>query len=667
MEPQVKKLSNQMTTHHSPPTTHHPPPTSHYAPLIGLLLVLLTLCVYYPVRQNRFVYLDDNLYVTANPDVQVGLKLGTAVRAFTTTTAGNWHPLTMLSLELDSTLFGQNPAGYHLTNLFLHAASACLLFWPRAWVAALFALHPLHVGSVAWVAERKDVLSGLFWMLTLLAYVRYAEAPSWPRFAWVFVALALGLLAKPMLVTLPFVLLLLDYWPLGRFVLVSGEWSVVSGVEASGKSNGENSPGCASPLTTHHPPATTTVWPLLREKLPLFALAVLFSAIALLAQHREHALRTFAERPFSLRLENAAMAYVFYLGKLFWPAGLAPFYPYDPTGPSLWAVAGAVGLLLGITTLSWRERHRRPYLAVGWLWYMGTLVPVVGLVQVGNQAWADRYTYIPSIGIFMMLAWGVPQVLASLEAVGRIRNLFSTRVRGRVLIFLGVATVAACAIVAHIQAGYWQNDVRLWEHTLQVTKRNDVAHNNLGTYLANTGKLDEGMKHFAQAATINPGNDQAQVNLAKGFWLQGRRSEAVQRLRAALEVNPVNAEAHVQLGQMYLQDQPEQAMAHFQEALRLHPGEAGMLSTFAQALTARGRFEEAAACLAEAVELSPNWPSSHYQLGSVLCRLGRREEALASLQKALDLAVAASQEQLRTRIQEQIEACRRQQSSMGEG
>src|SRR5438132_8373865 len=207
MEPQVKKLSNQMTTHHSPPTTHHPPPTSHYAPLIGLLLVLLTLCVYYPVRQNRFVYLDDNLYVTANPDVLVGRNLGTAGRAFTSTTAGNWHPLTMLSLEVDSTLFGRNPAGYHLTNLFLHAASACLLFfvlqrmtenlWASAWVAALFALHPLHVESVAWVAERKDVLSRLFWMLTPLAYLHYCEATTSPRCAWVFVALALGFLAEP--------------------------------------------------------------------------------------------------------------------------------------------------------------------------------------------------------------------------------------------------------------------------------------------------------------------------------------------------------------------------------------------------------------------------------------------------------------------------------------
>jgi protein O-mannosyl-transferase len=614
---------------------------------------LLTLCVYYPVRQSRFVYLDDNLYVTANPDVQVGLTLSTAVRAFTTTTAGNWHPLTMLSLELDSTLYGQNPAGYHLTNLFLHAASACLLFfvlqrltgnaWPSAWVAALFALHPLHVESVAWVAERKDVLSGLFWMLTLLAYVRYTEAPSWPRFIWVFVALALGLLAKPMLVTLPFVLLLLDYWPLF----------------GNQKSEVRSQKSAAIP-TSDLRPLTSDFWPLLREKIPFFLLAALFSAIALLAQHREHALRTFAERPFWLRLENAALAYMVYLGKLFWPAGLAPFYPY--ARQPLWAVAGAAGLLLGITTLTWRERRRRPYLAVGWLWYLGTLVPVVGLVQVGDQAWADRYTYIPSIGIFIMLAWGAAE-LVRVPGAGASGWL---RARKRALIFLALATVAACAMLAHVQAGYWQNDLRLWEHTLQVRKRNDVAHNNLGSYLANTGKLDEGMRHFAEAAAINPGNDQAQVNLAKGYWLQGRQAEAVERLRAALEINPANADAHVQLGQIYLQDRPQEAMEHFEEALRLHPGEAGMLATFAQALTAQGRFDEAARYFAEAVERSPNWPLLHYQLGSVLCRLGRREDALASLQKALDLAVAASQDQLRTRIQEQIEACRPQRSSVGE-
>jgi hypothetical protein len=516
--------------------------------LIGLLLVLTTLGVYYPAVGGTFIVGDDNAYVTANRNVQEGLSLGSIRSAFTTPTMGNWHPLTMLSLEMDRSGFGPGPAalplfnllaprveqandqlqapGFHLTNLLLHAASACLLFgvlwrmtasaWPSAWVAALFALHPLHVESVAWVSERKDVLSGLFWMLTLLAYVWYTEAPSWGRYAWVVLAPTLGLMAKPMLVTLPCVLLLLDYWPLGRMQIADTSPKRARGPSlarrASVPEKGERGP-------------SLTLWVSVLEKLPLFALSAAASGLALWAQHEGQALRTLADRPFALRLETAALAYGVYLFKMVWPVDLAPFYPFPPNGWPVWQVTAAVVVLLAVSGLAWRERRRCPYLMVGWLWYLVTLVPVIGLVPVGDQAWADRYTYLPSIGIFLMLAWGVPELAAR------------CRLPQGVPAVLAAGTAILCIFSTRLQIGYWHDDERLWEHTLAVTSANEVAHNNLGTYLGNqasalgkqgkvgqaNARLEEAIAHFAAAVAIDPRNANARANLERAQQILERQ------------------------------------------------------------------------------------------------------------------------------------------------
>jgi tetratricopeptide (TPR) repeat protein len=604
-------------------------PRFRWTVLVAFLLILGTLVVYYPVRNGQFLSLDDNLYVTENPAVRAGLSWRTIRSAFTSLTAANWHPLTMLSLELDSTLFGlkyepealaRGPAGFHLVNLGLHTLSAVLLLlvlqrmtgtlWPSAWVAALFAVHPLHVESVAWVAERKDMLSGLFWMLALLAYARYAEAASFGRMAWVFLAMTLGLLAKPMLVTLPCVLLLLDYWPLERF-----------------RSN---------------------VWPLVREKLPLFALSAAFSAIAVAAQHQQHALMTFEAIPLRLRLENAPVAYLVYLRKMVWPVDLAPFYPFNTNGWPAWEVITALAVLLGITALAWWQRERRPYVLVGWLWYLGTLVPVIGLVQVGLQAWADRYTYLPLIGIFIALAWGASDLLAS------------WRLQRVALTLLGLSSAVLCMALTFVQVGYWYDDFRLWPHTLKVTQANDFAHNQLGACLDREGKLDQAMKHYAQAVAINPKYDLAQINLARGYWRQGKRAEALESIRAALEVNPRNESAHFLLGLALVESQPEEAREHFREALRLQPDNAKMYAAVAQGFEALGDLEESARLLAGAVELAPESATFHFQLGVALCRLGRWQEAIARLQQGWDLAAADQDHGLQSRIQEQLERCRRE-------
>jgi tetratricopeptide (TPR) repeat protein len=591
--------------------------------LVGLALFLSTLAVYSPAGGGQFLGWDDNFYVTANPDVQAGLTPRSIGRAFTTTTAGNWHPLTMLSLQLDRELFGGGPAGYHWTNLFLHAASACLLLlvlwrmtrclWRSAWVAALFALHPLHVESVAWVAERKDVLSALFWMLTLLAYVWYTEAPSWRRYVCVAGSLALGLLAKPMLVTLPCVLLLLDYWPLRRLAL--------PGTGTAGVLAGRNAGGTA-PSPERRP---FSLRQLLVEKIPLFALSVVFCVMAPIAQWQGQALRTLEERPFLLRLENAAVAPVVYLCKAVWPVDLAPFYPFPEHGLPAWQVGCAALVLLGVTALAWRERARRPYLAVGWLWYLGTLVPVLGLVQVGDQAWADRYTYLPLIGVLIALAWGVPEALTTWgvprPAVG----------------FLGVVTIALCLSLTRIQVGYWHDDHRLWQHALDVTTGNDFAENNLGVSLVQQGKLDEAMGHFARAVELNPRNDRAQVNLAQGLAWQGKQTEAVERLRAALQIHPENESAHVLLGRLYLRDRPEETLNHFREALRLRPENTATRLDLGQLFWAEGRFEEAAQQFAEVAQRDPNSAAGHFALGTALGRLGRWPEAVESLRRAVEL------------------------------
>jgi hypothetical protein len=458
---------------------------------------------------------------------------------------------------LDCQLYGLKPAGHHLTNLVFHIASTLLLFlvlkgmtgalWRSAFVAALFALHPLHVESVAWVAERKDVLSTFFWILTMWAYVRYTKQPRLNRYMLALLSFGLGLMSKPMLVTLPFVLLLVDYWPLGRFRF--------------------------RPLSGHHRLSTAKsketsdqrlfALRLVLEKFPFFALAAISSFLTFFAQRSGGAVVSLKLVPWGTRVANALVSYVSYIGKTIWPHRLAVFYPYLDTLP-MWQVAGA-GLLLGVVSfLAILGARRRPYLMVGWLWYLGTLVPVIGLLQVGDQALADRFTYVPMIGLFVMIAWGIPDLLAG----WRFRKIVLFLSTGLLLLLL--------MIVTNFQLKYWETDITLFEHTLAVTSNNFLVHNFLGTVLAGQGKMQEAIAHYGEALRIKPDYSEAHNNLGNALAVQGNIQEAIAHFTEALRINPDLAEAHKNFGVILLtQGKIQEAIGHFAEAVRLKSDYAG--------------------------------------------------------------------------------------------
>jgi len=434
-----------------------------------LFLTITTIIVYWQVRTYDFINCDDNLYVIENPSVFSGLTFKNVIWAFTDAHAGNWHPVTWLSHMLDCQVFGLNPGRHHLTNLFFHIANTLLLFlilrmmtgalWQSGFVAALFALHPLHVESVAWIAERKDVLSTFFWMLTMYSYVRYVRAPGLERYWPVLLFFILGLMAKPMLVTLPFVLLLLDYWPLGRF-----------NAGASHKN-------------------TSAVAGLIREKIPLFVFVAASCSITFFVQKSSGAVRSLEDFSFTVRLANALVSYGGYLAKMVWPHSLAIFYPH-PGMPSALKIAGACLMLIGISYVAVKTASKHPYMIVGWLWYVGTLVPVIGLVQVGPQAMADRYTYIPLIGIFIMIAWGIPEAVAS------------WRQKRVCLPVLGIGAVILLSALTWGQAAYWKNSHTLFKHAISVTEKNYTIHYNLGIALFDQGGKTEAITHFAEATRL---------------------------------------------------------------------------------------------------------------------------------------------------------------------
>jgi protein O-mannosyl-transferase len=552
--------------------------------LAALLLVAATLAAFAPVLSAGFVIYDDERYVLKNPHVQEGFG-GDALRwAFTAGYASNWHPLTWLSHMLDWRLFGASPAGHHLTSLLLHAANAALLFllldrmtgapWRAAFVAALFALHPLHVESVAWVAERKDVLSTLLWLLATWAYVAWTRKRGTARYVLVGALVALGLAAKPMLVTLPLTLLILDFWPLRR-----------------------REAGTAGALR------------LVAEKVPLLTLSAASAAVTLATQAASPALGSMQEFPLAARVGNALVAYVAYLGKALWPAGLAVFYPHPGSSLSWWRPSGAAALLAAITVLAVALRRSRPYLLSGWLWYLVTLLPVIGLVQVGEQAMADRYTYVPLIGPFVAAAWGIPDAARALLAASR-RPGGESADRDRVLRWgLPVAAGAvllALALLTRAQAAVWKDSVTLFEHALAVTERNHLAHLDLGTALSREGRADEALAHYAEAVRIKPGNSIAQYDLGAALAARGRDAEAMEHYLQALTLDPRYAAAHNNLGIL---------------------------------LAKQGRIDEAARHYAEAARLRPDFAEAHFNLAVAFQALGRDAEARAALETATRLGL----------------------------
>ena len=585
--------------------------------IISFFLILVTAVVFWQVSSFDFVRYDDDKYVTENRHVQAGLTTGGVAWAFISVYANNWHPLTWLSHMLDYQLFAANPAGHHITNLFFHIINTLLLFfilkrmtgfpWRSAVVAVLFAVHPLHIESVAWVAERKDVLSTLFFMLTVWAYVRYVERPGINRYLQIPLFFALGLMSKPMLVTMPFVLLLLDFWPLGRLQREGSLFNTdVSDRKAvgNGKENRSN-------------------LGLIIEKIPLFILSAVSICVTLYAQWS--GIAPLESLPVSTRVSNALASYISYMGKMIWPHDLAVFYPYMENIPP-WQVGGAILLLILITAIAVRLRRPNPYVIVGWLWYLGTLVPVIGLVQVGNQSMADRYTYLPMIGLFIAIAWIVPDMLAR------------WRFHRIALSVLATCVIAALITVSLFQLGFWQNSFTLFARALAVTKNNVVIETNMGATLAEQGKFREAITHYQEALRIKPNDFEAGYNLANALAKQGKLEEAVSRYAGILQVRPDAAAAHNNMGIALSQlGRTDEAIDHFQEAVRIKPDFQDAGSNLETALMRRTRTEKP---VLEKVAIQPADPNSaegQLRTGMSLFQEGKPDAAVLRFEEALRL------------------------------
>lgn len=588
--------------------------------LISFLLIATIFMAFWQVRNHDFITFDDNAYVADNPHVRAGLTREGVIWAFTSGYASNWHPLTWLSHMLDCEIYGLNAGGHHLTNLAFHLTNILLLFlllkgvtgalWRSAFVAALFGLHPLHVESVAWVAERKDVLSTFFWMLTMWAYIRYVQSWRFRTYLLTVVFFAFGLMAKPMLVTLPFVLLLLDYWPLGRF------------------QPGRSAAGPATPLQASAEPdnqralALRLVW----EKVPFFVLAGASSVVTFLVQKSGGAVGSLEGYPVALRIANALVSYVRYLGKMIWPHKLAVFYPHPGNSLPEWQPVLAGVLLLAVSVAVLRLSRRHPYLAVGWLWYLGTLVPVIGLVQVGGQAMADRYTYVPLIGLFIMIAWGVPNLLAG----WRYRRVALTLATG--------AVIPALMICTWQQIHYWQNSTTLFEHALRVTEGNYVAHNNLGIALARQGDFEKASRRYRLALQIRPNYAEAYCNLGNAQARQGNLGEALSSFTRALQIKPDFPETHNSLGLVLERlGETEKAASHYAEALRLKPDWLEAHNNLGNLYVARGKFDAALDHYSQALRIDPRHAETHSNLAVALMQMGKIEQATAHYRKALAL------------------------------
>jgi tetratricopeptide (TPR) repeat protein len=659
--------------------------------VIGLSLALATLLAYLPATHDLFINFDDDSYIAQNQVVQRGLTWAGVKWAFTTWHASNWHPLTWLSHMTDCELFRLNPGGHHLVNVLFHATNATLLFmlllkltdalWPSAFIAALFAWHPLHVESVAWVSERKDVLSTFLGLLALLAYVRFARENRRGNFWLAVLFFALGLMSKPMLVTLPFVMLLLDYWPLGR---IAG-----CGHRHSSRARDLSELRIADSKNTPVPAAQRlTLHQLLLEKWPFFLLAALFATVTFLAQ-RNAAVVPLVIVPLTLRLENAILAYGTYLWKAIWPVPLAVFYPLSKH--IAWPLTTAVaGLLMLIFTVAWLERRRSPWLLVGWLWFLGTLVPVIGLVQVGDQAWADRYSYFPLIGIFIAITFA-----AAKWANGFRLPKFTCAVAA-------ILILSACLALTEKQLRYWHDSETLFTHAVAVTKDNALAHLNLGAALQDQGELSQALIQYQEVIRLDPSRHEAYNNIGRVLSDQGKLQEALDYYRAAVQLDAKSSFAHdnlgltlmgldrfdeamrqfseaaqldagyapprFQMGRILLkQGRDAEAMPHFQEALRIEPDNLQMLIYVARVLAAdeNPQIRNGAEALVLATRASqlagPAQPVALDTLAMAYAETGRFDEAVQTGREAVTLARAAGQKDDAAIMQQRIELYQKHQ------
>ena len=553
---------------------------------ICILLVVTTLAVYWPTQDHEFINYDDKEYITENWNVKSKLTQDSITWAFTTSHAANWHPITWLSHMVDYQFYGSNPKGHHLTNLFFHTANALLLFfilfrmtgtlWQSGFVAALFALHPFNVESVAWVAERKSVLSTFFWFLTMWAYIHYSKKPGVKRYSLVALLFALGLMSKPMLVTLPFVLLMMDYWPLRRLRFEQDE-----GPEE---------------ITENYSGKKLEFWHLVWEKFPLILLTTGSSIATVIVQRSGGALQNIEAFSLSARFTNAMVSYLDYLKKAVWPEGLAVFYPHPGNALEVWKGVLCAIALVAISAVAIKFIRKAPYFAFGWFWYLGTLAPVIGVVQVGGQAMADRYAYVPLIGIFIIVAWGVPELLAK------------WRHRNKVLVALAGIYIPALMVMTWSQVSHWKNSITIFKHAISVTDKVypnfALAHANLGSALSAERKTEDAIFHFTKAIKLEPNFTLAHNNLGNALSDAGKTEEAISHYKLAIKLKPGYAAAHNNLG---------------------------------IALSNSRKIDEAISHYKMAIKFKPNFAQSHYNLGLDLLTAVKVQEAISHFKIAINL------------------------------
>lgn len=619
--------------------------------ILGLAIAVLA--VFWQVHSFEFVQYDDDRYVSNNKHILSGLRVENVIWVFTSVHGGNWHPITGLSHILDCQLFGPNAGRHHLVNLLIHIINTLLIFvifrqmtgalWASAFVAACFGLHPLHVESVAWISERKDVLSTLFWLLTIAAYFRYVKMPSIGRYLLTLMFFALGLMAKPMVVTLPFVLLLLDYWPLGRLELFGTD-----------KSNNRKKPFAIDKWKNF--------WKLVLEKVPFFVLSAIFCAITIFVQSGTGAVKDTEQFSLSVRMANAVVSYGRYIGKMIWPAELAFFYPHPHEKIIYWQLFGVFILLVVLTFLVMRESARHKYLLTGWFWYLGTLVPVIGLVQVGGQSMADRYTYIPFVGLFIVVAWGTNELLAK------------WRYKKPVLLLSSLAVILILAVLARWQVGYWRDSMSLFEHAIRVTEGNYVAYDgrglvykrkgqyslavsdfkkalaanpryaaaygNLGLVCNSTGQYDMAISCYNKAIEINPKKALAYNNRGNAYSGKGRLDLAISDYNKAVEIDPELAEAYYNRGNAYMdkgKGQLDLAIADYDKSIEINPRDAVAYNNRGLAYMSKGDFDHAISDYNKSVEIDPKYAIAYNNRANAYKSNGQFDRAIPDYNKALEI------------------------------
>jgi len=570
---------------------------------------MLTMIAYWPIKNCAFINYDDPAHVYENIYVQQGLTWNSIKWAFSDdclSFVSHWHPITWLSFMLDYEIFGMNPRGYHLTNLLLHIFNSILIFlifshitktvWQSASVAVLFAIHPMHVESVAWITERRDVLSTLFWMITTGTYILYTEHKTLIRYLLMTALFIIGFMSKSMLVTLPFALVLLDYWPLGRLRL-------------------------DAPAITRWRSIRSCIW----EKLPLFALSVIFTILTYILGQKAGTIANTSLIPLTKRIENAIISLSIYMEKMVWPQKMAIFYPY-PKEFQLWQFFGGIIVFAGISIIVLRMWKKLPYNFVGWFWYLGTILPVIGIVQNGSQAYADRYTYVPYIGLFIMISWTIPLVTKNLSY------------RRTILIAGAAVIITIFTIITRVQVGYWKNSEVLMTHAIEVTENNYIAHNSLGNALIKQGYSEEAYAHFMEAAQINPHYAPVQNNIGNVLYHLGWHEESIEYYFNALRIDPKDAEAHNNLGVALMSmGRLDEAENHLTEAVRIRPYYTSARFNLALILFNKGNMTLAAEQLKYALRYKPNLYQAHYLLGKIAFNEGRYGDAVKHFQDTLRL------------------------------